>query len=56
MDPIIVVDGDEFKSFQALVSHKDIYKLSVHVDGERVMFKLNEHMWSLPMGHKRKDY
>lgn len=55
MDPIIILDGRELRNFLENLATTDVRKLSVHVDGEHVKFKINEHMWSPPMGKKREN-
>lgn len=60
MEPIIIVEGYELQQLIADLNYKPqlgspAYKLSVHVDGKQVKFKVNERMWSPPIGKKRED-
>lgn len=59
MEPIIIVDGRQLKDLLAAINFQQgldggIRQISVHVDGEHAKFKINESMWSPPMGYKRE--
>jgi hypothetical protein len=51
---IIEIDGEELNSLLATLRSKKIspHKLRVTLDGDTVKFKVNEYMWSPPMGHR----
>lgn len=56
MDPIIIVTGKDLIDLKFALAHGEVSKLSVHVDGEHVKFKVNERMWSPALGKKSEDY
>lgn len=59
MDEIIELTDEDLEYFIGLMSGleygNDVRKVSVRVDGDGVSFKINEFMWSYPLGKPRNS-
>ncbi len=55
LDGVIELDGDELAVMLAALSCPGVRRLRVHTDGTRVRFKINECMWSAPLGTPSKN-
>jgi hypothetical protein len=51
MDTIIEIDGKELQALLAVLKRPGCTRLRVHTDGEHAKFKVNESVWSPPLGH-----
>ena len=54
MDTIIEIDGADLEALIHVLTdtgYGTVYKLRVHTDGDVAQFKVNEGIWSPPLGH-----
>lgn len=60
MDKMFVLEGFQLEQLITELKGNGVgtkpYKLRIGIDGDRVKFKVNERMWSPPMGEIQGEY
>lgn len=63
MEPIVILESHDLNSFLGSVggiehakdAGGDIYRMRFAIDGDGIKVKINEEMWSPPLGHIQSD-